>query len=192
MPSIHARRLNLVVAAKVWQCVQLMPMLESKFGSALAHVNTIATLFVFRHYYSTGIATGANSAQQLLVLLESALQDVLIVGVHMLGGEHNRAWTDFVLLNGSFLPEFSNRSAKSDITEVQRQGLLSCRLSFFTQRQICLVLCVLCIWIDCSWYAASALYSMLRTLVITCVICPSCVSAFPFALSVQMPCRFTV
>ena len=68
-----------------------MPMLESKFGSALAHVNTTATLFVFRHYYSTGIATGANSAQQLLVLLESALQDVLIVGVHMLGGEHNRA-----------------------------------------------------------------------------------------------------
>lgn len=65
-----------------------MPMLES-----LAYVNTIATLFVFRHYYSTGIATGANrlSAQQLLVLLESALQDVLIVGVHMLGGEHNRA-----------------------------------------------------------------------------------------------------
>ena len=33
---------------------------------------------------------------------------------------------------------------------------------------------------------------MLRTLVITCVICPSSVLAFPFALSVQMPCIYTV
>jgi len=50
-------------------------------------------LFVLLHYRSTGIAfdTGSISAQQLLILLEYALQDVLIVGVHMLGGEHNRA-----------------------------------------------------------------------------------------------------
>ena len=33
---------------------------------------------------------------------------------------------------------------------------------------------------------------MLRTLVITCVIRPSSVLAFPFALSVQMPCIYTV
>jgi hypothetical protein len=48
-------------------------------------------LFVLLHYYSAGIASGANSAQQLLILLEYALQEVLIVGVHMLGGELNRA-----------------------------------------------------------------------------------------------------
>ena len=50
-------------------------------------------LIVLLHYYSAGIAfdTGSNSAQPLLTLLEYALQYVLIVGVHMLGREQNRA-----------------------------------------------------------------------------------------------------
>lgn len=90
LPCIHAGRLKIChcgqsltmclayvnAITKFWQCIRLMSILQQRF-------------FVFLRYYGAGIASGpgSNSAQQLLFFLEYALQDVLILGVHMLAGE---------------------------------------------------------------------------------------------------------
>ena len=94
LPCIHARRLKIwLLQPKSDSTFSLCQCYNQSLAAHLAHVDTRALLFVLLHHYSAGIAfdTGSNSAQPLLTLLEYALQYVLIVGVHMLDGEQNRA-----------------------------------------------------------------------------------------------------